>query len=277
MNTTHTTAKALMAMVGLTLLSSLAHAQYKDLDAEGQSQVTPSASVKVTQESSYETAPLVRKGRLTQVGVPKDQLHQVKGLGKELRFGEALKLVSPGGWKAKRVGDIDLRQAVVFGTTGTWLEAVSSFAAQTDTEIVVQWDERLLVVQPLKREVSATTGVIGGGMIQKVEDGVKVSDMKPLAPTSWALKEGKSLRENVEAWAEQAKWRVSWQGVNYMITAPAVFTGAFDDETNGPISTLFNLFAKSDVPLKATFMDDNKVLVIESVTYKQQDGKTTMR
>jgi hypothetical protein len=261
---------AALALCGV----SAAYADYKDLDAENFQKLQAGASVSQGQAKpgieSEDEIFAARRGKLTQVGASKGTIHNVRGFGKELPFGEALRFVAPTGWNAKRVGAVDLGQPVVFGLSGSWLEAASSFARQTGTEITVDWETNLITVRGAQKAVSSTGFIkLAGG-----EDAKKsVSDMKALPPTNWTLKEGKSLRENIEEWASLAKWRVSWQSANYMITAPAAFTGAFDDETNGPVATLIGMFSKSDVPLKATFMEDNKVLVVENVGYKQDQSK----
>lgn len=101
---------------------------------------------------------------------------------------------------------------------------------------------------------------------------VKVSVMEEAPPPpKWYLRSGISLRENIQQWVSVAdpKYKLEWQAVNYMIEAGAIFQGVFNDEKRGPIAAIIKLFEQSDVPLKATFLENNKVLLVENAAYKQ--------
>jgi hypothetical protein len=269
---------AALAVAALTLGVSVgAHAQYRDLDADADT----ATQLKVVAPVSEEAIVSAQRGKLTQVGTPKGSFTAIKGFGKEVKLVEALKVVVPAGWNARKSGSVDINQPVTLATSSNWVEAVASFAEQTQTAITVDWDEKVVTVQGAPKavttsgyiklaDVAATAKVITD---EKSKTAEEVAPPPPLP--KWTLAAGKSLRDNVEGWANASspKYVVKWRAVNYMIDAAATFEGAFDDENNGPIATVVNLFSKSDVPLKATFLEDNRVLLIENAGYRQDAAR----
>jgi Toxin co-regulated pilus biosynthesis protein Q len=302
-----------LVIVGAMLAAPHASAQYINLDqnqgtggnvnaplSKGSIGFGGMASSNVTSISAQEVVSLkptetFKAGMLTQIGVPKGAVDQVKGFGKSLPLVDALKVVVPKGWYAKKSGEVDVQKPVSFSGNKNWVETAAGFAEQAGVSMVVDWDQQLLtVVGPEKQVQMQSVGIIR--LMDEEKEGkataaaavessavAKVasaggSGIAPLAPMKrWDLTSGKSLRDNVEAWAASAtpKYKVSWQAVNYMISADAAFEGGFDDETKGPITQLFQLFANHDVPLKATFMEDNRVLVVENTSYRQNAKEAT--
>ena len=267
---------AAMAVAALTLGASVgAHAQYRDLDADADTAIQRKA-VAMTAPVSEEVVLESQRGKLTQIGTPKGELSAVKGFGKEVKLVDALKVVVPKGWNARKSGSVDINQPVTLTTAGNWVEAVASFAEQTQTSMLVNWDEKIITVQGAPKAVTSSGYIklADAASAAKVitDEKAKVAETPAPAPLpKWTLTAGKSLRENIEGWATASnpKYTVKWQAVNYMIDASATFEGAFDDENQGPIAHIVNLFSKNDVPLKATFLEDNRVLLVENATYRQ--------
>jgi hypothetical protein len=248
-------------------------------------------------------------GQLTQVGAPTNVADiRVKGYGKELSLIDSLKIVVPNGWSAKKVGSVDMSQKVSFNGNITWLDALSGFANQSGANIVVDWGTKTVAVQDnvttttveVKEKITPKTekvevlaeekkGNVTETLDIKIKESPKAAETKitikegvatsvvsmntpVVSPVkTWKLVAGKSLKENLEIWGDQSspKWTVRWPGVNYMIKADATFTGQFDDVYEGPVANVMALFEKSDVPLKATFLEDNRVLLVENASYTQ--------
>lgn len=230
----------------------------------------------------------MNKGKLTQVGVPKGEIGTVKAFGKEIRLMDALKIAVPVGWHAKKVGQVDLQQKVVFGAASSWLEAIGKFAEQTQNAFEVDWDQKTVTVTGTPKTVMSSgfiklagtnEGAIGQGETPGVSTAASTASPPVLAPTqTWDLVAGKSLRDNLEDWAAKAKpaYTVEWRGVNYMIkkgSMPGDFTGAFDDDERGPVVKIIKAFENNDVTLKATFLEDNRVLLVENAHFRTDPQK----
>lgn len=288
-------------------VATSAHAEFKDLDATPASAASTTVSVKETVKATA-AAPKTA-GQLTQVGTPTNVADiRVKGFGKDLSLIDSLKIVVPNGWSAKKVGNVNMSQKVSFSGNITWLDALSEFARQSGVNINVDWNSKTVAVQDsvtvttveVKEKVSSKGETVEVLTEEKKSGSTEVLDIKVkelpkavdtkvsikessgaslttlntpvVSPVkTWKLHSGKSLKENLQQWGDQSspKWVVRWTGVDYMIKADATFTGQFDDVYEGPVSTVIGLFEKSDVPLKATFMEDNKVLLVENAAYSQ--------
>jgi hypothetical protein len=256
----------MIAVASLTLMTSFGvNAQFRDMDSEPIQGVGKTMNVGHAAEIDHFSH---NQGKLTQLGVSKGAIEKIKGFGREVKLIDALKIVVPSGWNAKKMGDVDTQQLVKFGGNGSWVEAVAGFAAETQTHITIDWDTKLLTLHGRSKPVSSH------GMIKlaSAEDArAAVAEVKapvkvvPPAP-KWNLVNGKSLKENIEAWAATAQYKISWQAVNYMIKADALYQGEFDDDVSGPIASIVKTFECHDVPLNATFMEDNRVLVVENAT-----------
>lgn len=308
--TNRNTVKALAISAVAFGVASAAQAEFKDLDSVPTQSASTTVSIKETIKGGSAVTPATKSGgQLTQVGAPTNVADiRVKGFGKELSLIDSLKIVVPNGWSAKKVGNVDMSQKVSFSGNVTWLDALSGFANQSGANIVVDWNTKTVSVQDSvtvttvevkekitpkvekveviaeekKGAVTETLDIKVKEMPKAVETKITVKDSAMTTPATmaipsvapvktWKLQAGKSLKENLELWGDQAspKWTVRWTGVNYMIKADATFAGQFDDVYEGPVSNVIGLFEKSDVPLKATFLEDNRVLLIENASYSQ--------
>lgn len=86
---------------------------------------------------------------------------------------------------------------------------------------------------------------------------------------TWVLSKGKTLRDNVQDWANKAGWHLAWLGSDYPVDVPATFTGTFDDE-NGPIAALSNAYSQADQPLIFDFKSANRTLVVKNYSLEQR-------
>ena len=284
--------KQLAILIGCfcALSSFQVSAQYIDVDSGlGQpNQPSPGLSSQQTQASmptATATALATTSDSLIEIGMGPEDLKAIKGLGKEVPMIQALKIIVPPGWRAKKIGSFDQNQKIMFDSQGTWPDIAKDIADQSNTQIIIDWNKKVLTVKPKSQQRSSSNFIkIAGSKtdssLSNSELGVRYKEepaSKDLTPVEvrsvekWYLKAGLSLKENIENWAAAAKpkYKVQWNAANYMIGADAVFTGGFDDAEQGPILSIMQLFEDSDIPLKATFMEDNHVLLIENIKFKQ--------
>ncbi len=97
------------------------------------------------------------------------------------------------------------------------------------------------------------------------------AEMKPsFNQVNWELKTIKSLKENVEMWAEASGYRLVWTGEDYPVVDTRILAGEFDSE-NGPIKQLsvdYGPDSRVQTPLSFQFYQ-NKTLVVENWMFEQ--------
>lgn len=90
-------------------------------------------------------------------------------------------------------------------------------------------------------------------------------------PEVWRLTPGKTLKENLEVWAEQANWSLSWSDeltIDYPITQSATLTGSFTG-TGGVVDRLISAFKNEPIPLTAVFYTQNNVVRVREAGFAQ--------
>lgn len=91
-------------------------------------------------------------------------------------------------------------------------------------------------------------------------------------PQVWRLETDKSIRGNLEVWAQKAGWKVAWDKklrIDYPVVFNATFTGKFEGK-GGVVDQLIISLKDEDVPLKANFYQGNSVVVITEAGYTQE-------
>ncbi len=116
-------------------------------------------------------------------------------------------------------------------------------------------------------------------VINPVEKSIGISSDEKIAfhmakriPQVWNLEEGKSLKENLGAWADKSGWNLQWHEdltVDYKISHNAIFTGSFIGE-GGVVSQVLTAMKDANVPLKAEFYTKNNVLLIKESGFDQE-------
>lgn len=82
----------------------------------------------------------------------------------------------------------------------------------------------------------------------------------------WKMVAGKSLRNNLEDWAKRAGWHLEWGlSIDYHIDYPATLIGEFYGKqgSDGVLAKVMEAYNQQEVPLRARFEEQNKVVVIE--------------
>lgn len=89
----------------------------------------------------------------------------------------------------------------------------------------------------------------------------------------WTLQAGKSLRENLDAWAKKAGWQVDWSktDANYPIDHSANLVGYFAGK-GGVVDKLMSATQGRDAPLTAKFYRGNNVVVVTEAGYSPEHG-----
>ena len=92
----------------------------------------------------------------------------------------------------------------------------------------------------------------------------------------WSLQSGKSLRENLDAWAKKAGWQVDWSktDANYPVDHSANLVGYFAGK-GGVVDKLMSATQGRDVPLTAKFYRGNNVVVISEAGYSPENAPST--
>lgn len=119
------------------------------------------------------------------------------------------------------------------------------------------------------RDVMVSDAVVDGGTrVMSADDMAEDFDAAADAGSgadvvkSWVVMSGKTLREVLGEWAENAGWDLVWNtSREYPISASAVFEGRFMDVS----SALVRNFARATPVPHARFYKGNKVLVISTL------------
>ena len=104
-------------------------------------------------------------------------------------------------------------------------------------------------------------------------DGLRPSSVvsQPFAapgPKVWVLSPKFTLRENIEAWAKEAGWSVSWAAVDYPVSTTVSLAGMFDDAAGGPLVQLAKAYESATQPITFTYYT-NKVIRVENASFRQ--------
>lgn len=88
----------------------------------------------------------------------------------------------------------------------------------------------------------------------------RANEILPITPM-WTLAEGKTIQQNLKAWSEKTepKWNVVWNlDKDWVVPAPASFSGDFADATQAVIKTL----ASNGALIRVTVYDGNRTVLV---------------
>lgn len=217
----------------------------------------PSMSAKAAQAPSSAQS----NAGLSQIGEPAGVQPSIRGVAKDVSLITALKQIVPQGWRAKRAGGLDVNLPVTWrGNARPWTEVLHEVARSHGFTALVDWSRQEVTVAPAQFMAGQAEGFRSSSSMTALPS-VPV-------PRSWDLVPTLTLRENIEAWAKSAGWSVSWAGVDYPVTTKVTVTGAFEDESAGPLVQLAKAYSSAEQPLTFTFYT-NRVVRVENSTYKQ--------
>lgn len=127
---------------------------------------------------------------------------------------------------------------------------------------------------------TASAGLINEGAINPIT-GVAIQKAAPtVAPRpvpdipavevrgvnqSWSLSAGKTLHEQLAAWAERAGWSFAWRPTkSWLVPADATFTGTFDEAIEKVAETLYG----QGKPVRLVLWEGNRFAEIIDVNIK---------
>lgn len=248
---------------------------------------TASAEFKVVSDASEAAQPISQTqakafsapAGLSQIGTPSGFQPVAKGFGKDVSLLMALKQIVPTGWTAKRSGGLDVSMPISWrGSNKTWYEVLHNLGTQYGFNAEVNWQTKELTVSPAAA-IQATLAPAPAAAHETAElsstDKVSVSySEQPVsspvhaAEKTFTLDTTKTLRENVQAWAEREGWHVSWAAVDYPVSIPVSFTGTFEAE-GGPLHQLVEAYKTAEQPITMEVMPKNKTVRVENHSWKQ--------
>lgn len=215
---------------------------------------------------------------VTQTGTPVVGA-PVKGWAKDIPLSTALKQIVPNGWKARKSGNVDLNQSVSWTGGKDWVSVLGDLTADYRFNASVNWNTKEIYITPLGSSTVVTAStpttlaprpVFSGSTTTKFATPVSNSVSSGYSYNqTWTLSKSKTLRENIEDWAKQAGWTVSWGAPDYRIVADVTLTGAIDAQ-DGPIARVIAAYKDADQPLRASLSSGNKVIRIESRNFQQE-------
>lgn len=132
----------------------------------------------------------------------------------------------------------------------SWEGVLKAIEEQNKVFIVVNHSEQAVGV--------GSTFKLASGMAHKV-------------PRVWKLIAGKSLRDNLVMWGEQAGWSVAWSQdlPDYPVEHDVVLLGDLTGE-GGVVDRLFASLSHREVPLTAKFYTGNNVIKVIDAGYEQE-------
>ncbi len=84
--------------------------------------------------------------------------------------------------------------------------------------------------------------------------------------TTWELRAGKSLQENLEGWAREAGWKLVWRpDFKFMIAADVTLNGAFEGD-DGVVARVTSAYRNSENPIIPEFFLANRVVEIRELS-----------
>lgn len=218
------------------------------------------------------SAPIL-SSNVTQTGTPVIS-GSLSGWANDLPLSTALKQIVPDGWKAKKVGSIDLNKKVSWKGGKPWVNVLDDLATNNGFKANVDWSSKTLTINSLSLENKVANPVVSN--VSRTSKPVFTSTTSSISPSytyssggTWLLDHNKTLKENIESWARQAGWTVSWDAPDYRIVADVTLTGSIDS-TDGPIARIIAAYKDAQQPLVAKISEGNKVIRIESRNYNQE-------
>jgi hypothetical protein len=202
--------------------------------------------------------------RITQSGSPPGELEVLRGMGRDVTLGDALRQMLPAGWSA--YSDQDLPDGTVdWDGNRTWPMALHSVLARYDMRAHLDWESQelmLFVPSPKQFETAAAAGASAAPAA-----GTPPPPPVPAKQPVWTLSTEKTLRENLRSWASSVDWNLVWSAtygdtvVDYPVDAKVDFAGDLLG-TTGAMAKVIAAYSDADRPLEIEFFKGNKVVEV---------------
>lgn len=226
-----------------------------------------------------------QQGRLVMVGSPAPS-PALKGWADNVPLSLALNQVVPSGFKVVKQDGFDDSVQVSWKGGKSWTSILSALTFGYKFDAKVDWVKQVVEIgrvgsiQPVAVASKEPSKEVAAPLVERtVVSPVVTASPAPVAlpppppvVKTFTTNPQLTLRENVEAWAEQesrstgVKWTVVWEGANYPVAASATFTGDFKDP-NGPIATIISAYEDSNQPLYVVITGRDKVIQVKNKNY----------
>lgn len=236
------------------------------------------SALKIEDESTLERKALSSKGIFQSSGMRDKNEELLEGYAKNLPLVEVLKQILPEGWKATAVKNADINQKVSWQGGQSWDKTLEKVTIENGLYIHLNWNEKTVRVLDNSQLAAIhrsreKVAVIDFG--NAVNPGV-VGNVASVAPNQrWVITNG-SLKENLEVWAEQNKFKLVYpeQVANYSLDPFEVTSDGRLDGENGALANLASYFVEGKVkqPLEFDYKTGGSmpVLVIKNRNYEQK-------
>jgi hypothetical protein len=137
---------------------------------------------------------------------------------------------------------------------------------------LVTWDGQGRPWQDVLRDLAGSNGFYAALNKDKCIVGIgntgSTAEALAAGEKAWLLEPGKTLADNLAAWAKEAHWQFAYNTVyNYEIAYPATIVGNFDGPA-GAVATVIGYYHDAEHPLTYNFTE-NHVLVIREAGFTQ--------
>jgi hypothetical protein len=298
-------------LVGGILTSGLAICVSNAFAQTPQTEAQKFEAFQAQQRALYEKDPssfdkVQLKGQVSQLGTPvQSPIHTkpLNGFAENLPLITVLKQITPNGWTVKKNDSterqLNTQQSISWKGGNSWIQTLANIGNTYNLDFLINWNDNTITVsnakimltqrKPTKAAVFELAGTnktkdLGVGASEANNNPLPVATNKAISITPasqelrWTMVESKSLKENVEAWAQFAGYRLVWPGTDYKTDA-RVLTGIFDGP-NGPISQLakdYGFDEETGEPVVeqplAFHLYQNRVLVVEDAVFEQRHIK----
>ncbi len=181
-----------LALLALSCTAGPAAASYEEHCAEQraeQLQPVPGTqhAAAMTAGQATARAPFVRSHLLHRNG-PVGTLPRLLSHGRDLPFAHAISLLTPRGWLGLGAHAAPMTR-VSWDLQTPWLDTLERLAQETQTIIIVDWQEKTFTVQPCSQDSSATlTGADSGPASGPASDTGQAGAQKPAASAASATR-----------------------------------------------------------------------------------------
>lgn len=266
--------------------------------------VNPSAKVDSLAKRNRQRLDLESRvtSRITQSGTPPTELPVLRGMGRDVMFEDALRMVLPAGWSAYSDQDIPEGTNVDWQGNRTWPMVLHSILSARDMRAHIDWSSQEVMffvpappaakpalvvaaaedaasaaekvadkatekaVEPEKAAEPAKLPATGVAKTEKATEAAAVAKVE-VQPATWRLEKDKTLRENLRGWATQVGWNLVWNATvgDQVVDYPVEETAVLQGDLIGPAGAMAKvmlLYEDAERPLAIEFYRGNRVVVV---------------
>ncbi len=171
--------------------------------------------------------------------------------GVEIPIGEALKRITPSGWRGYSKG-ARLDGVVGWDRTAEWPDALAKVLEDSGNRAVIDWEKQTITVYQDVRKTAAAP---------KKPAQPQPGTLVPTVSGKWTLRAGREIDRELEGWAKKSGWQLNWQmQKTWKVAADAEFTGDFVTA----ITKVVELLYSEGRPIRMKLWEGNRVADIYS-------------